>query len=367
MGSGCPGHNLSWIRGQKSDQRHGIPLQHRAGGMPVHSCVAVTDQGIPPGLLYQEADTRETRKDGSGTKERKRSRPIEEKESYRRIRTLKETHQRIPEGVPVLTVCGREGDFYEFFSEAADLGEDFLVRTVQNRMVDDGKKIFQELRGSPVAGSMMVRMGRNPKEHVPSRIVKMDYHTKEAVIHRPQRRKEKHLREKTALTAIYVHESDKKGTEWFLLTTVPVKDEKDIEKLVQCYAHRWKIERFHFVLKSGCKIEKNQAGEYGKLTFLTLLYSVIALQILNLTYLGKICPDISSEIVFDEEEWKVLYCCARKTKDIPKTYTLKEAIYDLGILGGRKGAPGDGMPGALSIWQGLEVLYSLLAYRNYIV
>ena len=91
------------------------------------------------------------------------------------------------------------------------------------------------------------------------------------------------------------------------------------------------------------------------------------MQILNLTYLGKICPEISSEIVFDEAEWKVLYCCARKTKEIPETYSLKEAIYDLGILGGMKGAPSDVMPGARSILQGLEVLYALLAYRNYLV
>lgn len=352
---------------RKAIQGMGYHCSSEQRGMLVHSCIAVTDQGVPLGLLYQEANTRETRKDDSETKEQKRSKPIEEKESYRWIHTLDETHQRVPEGIPVLTVCDREGDFYEFFSEAADLGEDFLVRIVQNRMVDDGKKIFKELRESPAAGSMIVKMGRNPKEHIPSRTVKMDYHCKEVVIHRPQRRREKHLREKIVLTAIYVHESGKKGIEWFLLTTVLVKNEKEIEKLIQCYAHRWKIERFHFVLKSGCKIEKNQAREYKKLTFLTLLYSVIALQILNLTYLGKICPEISSEIVFDEEEWKVLYCCARKTKELPNTYTLKEVIYDLGILGGRKGAPSDGMPGALSIWQGLEVLYSLLAYRNYIV
>ena len=51
-----------------------------------------------------------------------------------------------PEDIPVLTVCDREGDFYEFFSNAADLGENFLIRLVQNRMVDDGKKIFHELR-----------------------------------------------------------------------------------------------------------------------------------------------------------------------------------------------------------------------------
>ena len=81
----------------------------------------------------------------------------------------------------------------------------------------------------------------------------------------------------------------------------------------------------------------------------------------------EICPEISSGIVFAEEEWKVLCCCARKSKEIPEAYSLKEAIYDLGVLGGTKGAPSDGMPGVRSIWQGLDVLYSLLAYRNYLV
>ena len=155
------------------------------------------------------------------------------------------------------------------------------------------------------------------------------------------------------------------GCSGYFLSTVKIKGEKDVKKLIECYAHRWKIERFHFILKSGCKIEKNQVREYERLQFLTLLYSVIAMQIHNLTYLGKICPEISGEVVLDEEEWKILYCCARKTKEIPQTYTLKEVIYDLGILGGMNGAPSDGMPGARSIWQGLEVLCALLAYRNY--
>lgn len=130
---------------------------------------------------------------------------------------MNETHQRIPENIPVLTVCDREGDFYEFFSEAADLKENFLVRIVQDSMVDDGKKIFNELRQSPVAGSMVVRMSRNPKEHIPSRSVKMDYHYKEVVVHCPKRRKEKHLREKLVLTAIYVHKSGKKEPNGFCL------------------------------------------------------------------------------------------------------------------------------------------------------
>ena len=350
---------------RKSIKGMGYYCSTEQRGMLAHSCIAVTDQGIPLGLLYQETYTRESRRDDSGTKEEKRSRPIEEKETYRWIRTLEETHQRVPEDIPVLTVCDREGDFYEFFSKAVDLGEDFLVRIVQDRSVNDGKKIFTELRQSPVAGSVVVRIGRNPKEHLPSRNVKMDYHYKKVMVHRPQRRKEANLQEEIALTAIYVHESGKTGVKWFLLTTVAADSPEDIEKLIQCYAHRWKIERFHFVLKSGCGIERNQAREYRRLNFLTLLYSVIAMQILSLTYLGKICPEISCGIAFDKEEWQVLYCCARKTKEAPEIYTLKEAIYDLGILGGTKGSPSDGMPGVRSVWQGLEVLYSLLAYREY--
>lgn len=283
---------------RKAIQGMGYYCSTEQRGMLVHSCIAVTDQGIPLGIIYQETNTREKPKDDSQTKEQKRSRPIEEKENFRWLDSMRETLLRMPADIPILTVCDREGDFYEFFSEAADLKANFLIRIVQNRMVDDGKKIFHELCSSPVAGSMVVRMSRNPREHIP---------------------------------------------------------------------HRWKIERFHFILKSGCKIEKNQAREYGRLSFLTLLYSVIAMQILNLTYLGKICPEISSGIVFVEEEWKVLCCCARKSKEIPESYSLKEAIYDLGVLGGTKGAPSDGMPGVRSIWQGLDVLYSLLAYRNYLV
>jgi hypothetical protein len=82
------------------------------------------------------------------------------------------------------------------------------------------------------------------------------------------------------------------GCSGYFLSTVKIKGEKDVKKLIECYAHRWKIERFHFILKSGCKIEKNQVREYERLQFLTLLYSVIAMQIHNLTYLGKICPEI---------------------------------------------------------------------------
>jgi hypothetical protein len=68
-----------------------------------------------------------------------------------------------------------------------------------------------------------------------------------------------------------------------------------------------------------------------------------------------------------EDEWKLLYCMANKTKKEPKkAYTIKEAVDYLGRLGGPKRAPSDGPPGVKTIWTGLMKLYILLAYRKYL-
>ena len=53
----------------------------------------------------------------------------------------------------------------------------------------------------------------------------------------------------------------------------------------------------------------------------------------------------------------MLYHAANKTKEkIKQTYTISEAVNDLAVLGGRKGAPSDGFVGVNSIWKGLRRL-----------
>ena len=46
---------------------------------------------------------------------------------------------------------------------------------------------------------------------------------------------------------------------------------------------RWKIEQFHYVLKSGCAVEKLQERRMDKTTVLVLMYSIIATFIMNIT------------------------------------------------------------------------------------
>lgn len=338
-------------------------------GMLVHSCIAVTQAGIPLGLVFQESFTRKEQKNKTESKEQRKFRPIEEKESFRWLSTLRECHIRIPNEVSKLTICDREGDFYELFSDAEEQGEQFLIRLTQNRPTQEGKKLFEQLKSSPVRGSLVLQIGRNPKEHLPTRKVKMDYHYETITIKKPQRRKEEHLKNSLTLTGIYVHETTpKENLYWYLITNDKVITARDAEEQIRNYIQRWKIERFHYVLKSGCKIEEKQSRSYETLRQLTLLYSVIALQILNITYVGQLCPKLSVELFLDEEEWKLLYCVARKTKQFSKeNYLMEDMLYDLAVLGGRKGTPSDGTPGVVSVWKGLEKFFTLLEYKDFLV
>ncbi|MDR1958440.1 MAG: hypothetical protein LBQ54_05280, partial [Planctomycetaceae bacterium] len=70
-------------------------------------------------------------------------------------------------------------------------------------------------------------------------------------------------------------------------------------------------------------------------------------------------------ILFDEEEWKVLYCVANRTKKVPeKPYTIGEAVEHIGNLGGPRRSPSDGPPGVKTVWRGLQKFHTLYDYRE---
>jgi hypothetical protein len=120
------------------------------------------------------------------------------------------------------------------------------------------------------------------------------------------------------------------------------------------------------VLKSGCGIEKLQERSIEKSATLIMMYSIIAVMIMNMTYAARLTPDTPCSLLLGETEWKLLYCVANKTKKEPKkSYMMKEAVDYLGRLGGPKCAPSDGPLGVKTIWIGLMKLYILLAYREY--
>jgi hypothetical protein len=258
----------------------------------------------------------------------------------------------------------------ELFDEMNREGRPFLIRIAQNRKTVDKQKTLDEIKKKECAGTVKVVIPRNSQKKTKAREAELQVRYASFEVKRPEHlNKNKNLQPSQKINVIYIKEEQKDKSiepiEWFLMTNEKVDSFESAYEKACWYMQRWKIEQFHYVLKSGCKVEKRQERSMDKTTTLILMYSIIATFIMNITYMARINPDLPCSDFFEEEEWRVLYCAANKTKEAPEVpYTIKEAITYLSWLGGPKRAPSDGPPGLKVIWIGLNKLYTLLACRQ---
>ncbi|MCK5806541.1 MAG: IS4 family transposase, partial [Lentisphaeria bacterium] len=143
-------------------------------GLLMHTCLAVTLEGVPLGLLDQKIFARKLRPESArrrtGGKRVQDMLPVEEKESYRWLEALTATHTSA-DGVRVVTVCDREADFYDFFKHADRLGAPVLVRASQDRTVNRRTryaekgvaKLWDHVGRQPAAGVCTVEVHRREK------------------------------------------------------------------------------------------------------------------------------------------------------------------------------------------------------------
>ena len=88
-----------------------------------------------------------------------------------------------------------------------------------------------------------------------------------------------------------------------------------MQKAQEClrwYCLRWRIEDWHRVLKSGCKIEELQHKSADRLKRAIAINLVIAWRIMLMTLLGRACPELPSEVLFSDLELEVLTAYAKK-------------------------------------------------------
>jgi hypothetical protein len=338
-------------------------------GIMLHSAIAVSEEGQPFGLLAQKAWVRPD--DEFGKKHKRTQLPIEEKESYKWLETLDKADINDDlDNVHFIHVCDREGDLYEFFAKASLDGVTYICRRVQNRVVitesEETLLINAYLDTLPVAGELVVNVPRDSHTKRAARTATLEVKFGRPSIKRPALlNKVKNLPATVEVILISAVEIDPPaGVEpisWQLVTNDIVETFEDAVTCVNRYTQRWKIETFHSVLKGGCKIEDSQVSTAERLIKLISVYSVIALQIMILTFLARSNPDASCEIAFQEDEWKILYKVAKKTKSIPdKPPTIHEAVIMIAKLGGFLARKSDGFPGVKVIWRGLTTFYSIL-------
>jgi transcriptional regulator len=348
----CEG--LSYIGKNKNSEYYGIPI---------HTTIAFTEEGIPLGLIDVQHDFRGGEKKEKEVK-KESSIPIEEKESFRWIQAYRKTEEIAQQlsDTKVVFVCDREGDIYELFEEHKKSGNKthLLVRSSSDRKLEEFEESLSDhLASLPVSMEVEVQVPKKNKQK--QRTAKCELKYTKLTLKPPQKNDGK-AHHPIDITFVLLKEINApKGVEpieWRLITTVEVKSDKMALKAVTWYKKRWGIEEWHRIIKSGCKAEERYLESADALKAALAFDLVIAWRVLMLTKLGRETPDLPCEIFFDKSEWEVL-CNVYNDEKIKKAPTLSHMILAIAIIGGYKNRKSDGPPGAQNIWRGLMRLHDI--------
>jgi len=145
---------------------------------------------------------------------------------------------------------------------------------------------------------------------------------------------------------------------WNLVTTLAIDTPEQIQTIISYYCTGWQIEVYFRTLKSGCRIEYRRFEELGRVLNCLAVLSVVAWRVMFVTYLGRACPDMDSEVILEASEWKSVYAVSKQP--IPKhgCPKLQEVIRAIAMLGGFINRPKN-QPGTQSIWIGLQRSFDL--------
>ncbi|MBW4426866.1 MAG: IS4 family transposase [Nostoc desertorum CM1-VF14] len=333
-----------------------------AKGLKVHSVFTTSPQGIPLGIIGQQVWSR--KEEELGKAEDRKQKSTSQKESIRWLDALNTTESIIPESVQVVTIADREADIYDLFAYSRRQGSDFLIRATQNRCLADCEQhLWEKLESVDSLGTITLTVKRNPTR--PPRTATLTLRYRTITIAPPQNRAKTELLTPITLQAILVTEvappPQIEPICWLLLTTLEISGLEDVLQYVQWYSYRWLIERYHYVLKSGCGIEKLQLETAQRLEMALATYSIVAWRLLWLTYLARCSPDSSCEQVLAPHEWQALYTTIHhQPYPYPTPPTLTQAVNWIARLGGFLGRKGDGSPGVKVLWRGLSRLHDIV-------
>ena len=113
------------------------------------------------------------------------------------------------------------------------------------------------------------------------------------------------------------------------------------------------IEVFFRVLKSGCRVEDRRFEHIDRLLTCLAVYLVVAWRTLFVCRMGRSCPDISCEAVFEPAEWKSVWKVMHRQDPPRQAPTLQAMLQLVAQLGGyvpRKKS----LPGPQTVWLGLQ-------------
>ena len=363
-------------------------------GLLLHLLHAFTPDGTPLGTLDAHPWARDAGKppNAKSTRAQRAAIPIEEKESHRWVRFLRIAALEAARSPGTRHIClsDSEGDIYELLASGLP-SIDWIVRACQDRALvlpqeetpaaqaenqtpaqaagegtGRAKATLQShLLAQPVLYTQTIQVrGRERKIACEKRGRRQPRLSREARVEvrsasvtlRPPWRSDRQLPAAT-VNAVLVSEIDPPGEDtpiqWLLLTSLPVADADQAREVVEFYCGRWMIEVLFRVLKSGCRVEERRFENLDRVLNCLAVYLIIAWRSLYVCRLGRACPEMDCQAIFEPEEWKSVWKVMRNTNPPDRPPPLGEIIILVAQLGGyvvRKNSP----PGPQTIWLGLQ-------------
>jgi Transposase Tn5 dimerisation domain/Transposase DNA-binding len=331
-------------------------------GLKVMSALMLSEAGQPLGLVHQQVWAREEAQ--TGKRQTRKQRPPQAKESWRWKGAAQACQAIVPEGRAMVLLADRESDIYFVLAMPRRAGVEYLLRSAHDRGVEDPehRRLREAAQEAPLLGRYELSVERTRARA--ARRAEVEVRVRRVVLRPPQHGTNGKGLGPVEVSLVWAREvgpvpAKEKPIDWLLLSSAPVEDFAAAMRAIETYALRWRIERFHYVLKSGCGIEKLQLESAERLERALALYSILAWRLLALTYRARTDPQASASEVLEEAEWKTLVLMRRGGRAKPVVLqppTMREAVREIASLGGFLGRTGDGEPGVKSLWIGLRRL-----------
>jgi hypothetical protein len=347
----------------RATQGLGYLVSAKAYGLLAHTCLAVSEAGVPLGIVDLKLWTRPLEELGKRYQAKKKS--TAEKESQHWLDGLAAIERALPHHPHLVVVADREADIYAFFAAPRPDRIDLLVRVCrETRNVEHPMGHLREaLAATPWSGTFTTSVPRSRKRAARQARLRVRF-TRLSVFPPgpPQRRRGPAI----PLHFVEAEEVDppsgEKPIRWVLAVTAAVTTVEHAHRVVGWYARRWTIERFHYVFKSGYGVERQQLESLASIERFFAVLAIVAWRVLWLTYAAREHPQTPCTVVLDRAEWQTLYLWMHRKHPQPlpgEPLTLVAAVAMIGRLGGHLGRTRDGPPGVKSIWRGLARLSDL--------
>jgi hypothetical protein len=348
-------------------------------GFLLHEMQAFTPEGIPLGTVWAEILNRTEGVSHASPAEKREERkhlPIEEKESMRWLTGLRQAQKLAQQAPATQCICvgDSEADIYELFAE--ERGEPpvhWLIRACQDRALQ-GPRPEPHVRDQVLATSVLYEVdllvrGRQAKTAAEDRVRRQNRETRQAKVEvraatvtlRPPPRKDRKLAPVTVNVVLVSEAKPPPGetpVEWILVTTLAIDAPQQVRTIVEYYCVRWRIEIFFRTLKSGCRIEERRFEHVERVLPCLAVCLIVAWRTLFVCHLGRECPDLDCEVVFEPSEWKAVWVAVHRKKPPRKPPRLLEMVHLVASLGGYVERP-KSEPGTQTLWIGLQRTYDL--------